>query len=106
MKGCPNPNVSVTCPATPVNQWQTSHPTRWLSSHGGSQQDCDARERRVGTTQEVGGRMIPPGLDIKTFMDDSCPTIAKIPSEWRLVVDVNEDFFHRTNVLPSESRPE
>jgi hypothetical protein len=48
--------------------------------------------------------MIPPGLEIKTFLDESCPTIAKIPSEWRLVVDVNEDFFHRTNVLAGELR--
>jgi hypothetical protein len=48
---------------------------------------------------QVNGRLLARGLETKTFMDNSCPTIARIPSEWRLVVDVNEDFFHRMDVV-------
>lgn len=53
--------------------------------------------------QEVRERSLPVGMAVKTFLDGSRPTIARIPSQWRLVVDVNNEFFHRMDVSRATS---
>ncbi|KAK3233188.1 hypothetical protein CYMTET_56484, partial [Cymbomonas tetramitiformis] len=80
--------------------------------------------------QEVRERSLPVGMSVKTFLDGSRPTIARIPPQafcvtekftaerweisrtvlqggpgrnWRLVVDVNKEFFHRMDVSRATS---